>query len=68
MHIVTTRSVGERPDIPTVRRLTRSLSVLDAILAPAWEDRCHAFDAHWAPDELVASMRNGPVPAIYRHE
>src|SRR6476659_3859665 len=53
------RSLGERPDIPTFRRLTRSLAVLDAILSPAWEDRYYSFNAHWGPGELMASMRNG---------
>jgi hypothetical protein len=47
------------PDIPTFRRLTRSLAVLDAILSPAWEDRYYSFDAHWSVDQLMASMRNG---------
>ena len=59
MHIVSTRNPGERPDIPTFRRLTRSLAVLDAILSPAWEYRYYSFDSHWAPGELMASMRNG---------
>ena len=33
--------------------------MLDAILVPEWEYRYHSFDAHWAPGELMASMRNG---------
>ena len=36
MHTVNSRHLGERPDIPTFRRLTRSLAVLDAILSPVW--------------------------------
>jgi hypothetical protein len=59
MHTVSTRNLGELPDIPTFRRLTRSLAVLDAILSPIWEDRYYSFNAHWAPGELMASMRNG---------
>ena len=59
MHTVNFSPLRERPDIPTFRRLTRSLAVLDAILAPTWEDRYYSFDAHWAPGELMASMRNG---------
>jgi len=47
------------PDIRTLRRLTRSLAMLDAILAPEWEDRYYSFDSHWGPGELMASMRNG---------
>jgi hypothetical protein len=59
MHTVNSRHLGERPDIPTFRRLTRSLAVLDAILSPVWDDRYYSFNAHWGPGELVASMRNG---------
>ena len=59
MHTVNTRTLGEQPDIPTFRRLTRSLAVLDAILSPEWQDRYYSFDSHWAPGELMASMRNG---------
>ena len=47
------------PDIETVRRWSRSLAVLDAILSPEWEYRYFSFDAHWAADQEMASMRNG---------
>jgi len=59
MHTVSTRALGEQPDVPTFRRLTRSLAVLDAILSLVWEYRYYSFNAHWAPGELMASMRNG---------
>jgi hypothetical protein len=53
-------SVAARlPDIPTMRQWSQSLAVLDAILSPEWEYRYFSFDAHWAPDEELASMRNG---------
>lgn len=59
MHTVNPRGLSDLPDIPAFGRLTRSLAVLDAILSPEWEDRYYAFDAHWAPGELMSSMRNG---------
>jgi len=59
MHTVSTRSLGERPDIPTFRRLTRSLAVLDAILVAGLGGSVLLFNAHWGPGELMASMRNG---------
>src|SRR4030095_9594605 len=59
MHTVNSRHLGERPDIPTFRRLTRSLAVLDAILSPVWDDRYYSFNAHWGPGELMGSLRNG---------
>jgi hypothetical protein len=57
--MISTRDLSGLPDIRTFRRLTRSLAVLDAVLLPEWEYRYHSFDAHWAPGELMASMRNG---------
>ena len=57
--MISTRNLEELPDIPTLRRLTRSLAVLDAILSPEWESRYYSFDSHWGEGELMASMRNG---------
>ena len=57
--MISTRDLSGLPDIRTFRRLTRSLAMLDAVLLPEWEYRYHSFDAHWAPGELMASMRNG---------
>lgn len=57
--MIATRDPHRLPDIPTFRRLTRSLAMLDAILFPDWEYRYHSFDAHWGTGEQMASMRNG---------
>ena len=57
--MISTRNLRALPDIPTLRRLTRSLAMLDAILSPEWEPRYYSFDSHWGPGELMASMRNG---------
>jgi len=57
--VISTRHLDALPDIPTFRRLTRSLAMLDAILEPEWESRYYSFDSHWGPGELMASMRNG---------
>jgi hypothetical protein len=53
------RDLSKLPDIPSLRRLTRALAMLDAILSPEWEYRHYSFDAHWAEGETMASMRNG---------
>lgn len=37
----------------------RALAALDLILSPEWQDRYYSFDSHWAPGEVMASMRNG---------
>jgi hypothetical protein len=47
------------PDIETLRRRSRALATLDAILSPEWESRYFSFDSRWGPDEEMASMRNG---------
>jgi len=33
--------------------------MLDAVLSPDWEYRYYSFNSKWAPDEMMASMRNG---------
>ena len=47
------------PDIASLSKLTRALSMLDAIVCPEWESRYYSFDSAWAKNELMASMRNG---------
>lgn len=47
------------PDIDTVRHWARSLAAVEAVVCPESADRCFSFDAAWADDEQMASMRNG---------
>ncbi|GIE89557.1 hypothetical protein [Actinoplanes regularis] len=47
------------PDLPALRRRCQALATLDAIVSPDWEYRYYSFDTRWAPDEQMASMRNG---------
>jgi hypothetical protein len=47
------------PDIETLRKLTQSLAILDAILSPEWESRYYSFNAQWGDKEAMASMRDG---------
>jgi hypothetical protein len=47
------------PDIETLRRLTKSIAMLDAIISPEWEYRYYSYNSNWGPDEEMASMRNG---------
>ena len=54
-----TRNLNALPDIATLLKLTQSLAALDAILSPEWDFRYYSFDATWAPDSMMASMRNG---------
>ena len=57
--MISTRNLDLLPDVPSLRRLTRSLAMLDAILSPEWDGRYYSFDSHWGAGELMASMRNG---------
>ncbi|KUL28763.1 hypothetical protein [Actinoplanes awajinensis] len=47
------------PGIPSLRDRCRALAMVEAILNPDRETRYYAFDAHWAPDQELASMHNG---------
>jgi hypothetical protein len=57
--MISTRHLDALPNVRSLRRLTRSLAMLDAILSPDWESRYFSFDSRWGDGELVASMRNG---------
>jgi hypothetical protein len=56
---VSTKDLRELPTIANLRRLTRSLAMLDAIVSPEWEYRYYSFNSSWADSEMMASMRNG---------
>ena len=47
------------PDIESLRMISQSLALLDAILSPEWEDRYYSFNSKWSKGEMMASMRNG---------
>ena len=57
--IPSTRSPQALPDVPALRRLTKSLAMLDAILSPEWQHRYYSFNSRWSAGEQMASMRNG---------
>jgi len=35
------------------------MAIVEAVLSPEWEHRCHSFDDRWSEKESMASMRNG---------
>lgn len=57
--MLSTRNLAPLPDIPTLRRLTQSLAMLDAILCPEWEMRYYSFNSRWSEAEMMAAMRDG---------
>jgi hypothetical protein len=50
---------GALPAITELRERCQAFVALDAMLSPEWEWRYYSFDAHWAPGEQMASMRDG---------
>lgn len=49
----------ELPPIPQLIQRIKALAAFDLIFSPEWDYRYYSFNAHWAPDEQMASMRNG---------
>jgi hypothetical protein len=47
------------PDVETLKKLSQSLAMLDAILSPDWEYRYYSFNSKWGENEMTASMRDG---------
>src|SRR5580704_9989743 len=47
------------PPPAELERVCKGLAVLDAILMLEWEFRYFSFEVNWAPNERMASMRNG---------
>jgi hypothetical protein len=45
--------------IDDLRKLLKSLAVLDLIMSPEWEDRYYSFNSRWHEGEQMGSMRNG---------
>jgi len=51
--------IGRLPAIDQVRRTSRALAMLDAVLSPDPEFRYFSFDARWSETEETALMDNG---------
>ncbi len=47
------------PDVETLKKLSQSLAMLDAIMSPHWEYRYYSFNSKWNEGEMMASMRDG---------
>src|SRR5687767_9676969 len=57
--VISTWDLSLLPDIQTLRQISQSLALLDAILSPEWQYRYYSFNAHWSAGQAMASMRNG---------
>ncbi|TDD14266.1 hypothetical protein E1218_33320 [Kribbella turkmenica] len=50
--------IRRMPDLPTVKRVSRALAVLDLVLNDADSLGCFSFDARWSETEEAALMRD----------
>jgi hypothetical protein len=57
--MISTRDLSLLPDIDGLKRLSKSLAMLDAIISPEWESRYYSFNSKWNKGEEMASMRDG---------
>ncbi len=56
---LSTATPEQIPDIDALRRLTKSLAMLDAIICPEWQYRYYSYNSKWGENQEMASMRNG---------
>jgi hypothetical protein len=57
--MVSQKRLAALPDIESLRKLSQSLAMLDAIMSPEWESRYYSFNSEWGEGEMMASMRDG---------
>jgi hypothetical protein len=57
--MVQKQRLASLPDVESLKRLSQSLAMLDAILSPDWEFRYYSFNSKWNVGEMMASMRDG---------
>ena len=61
--MISTRNLTGLPDPPSLKQLTKSLAMLDALIQREWEYRYYSFDSKWADYGEMASMRKGGTTA-----
>lgn len=57
--MVQKQTLASLPDVESLKRLSQSLAMLDAIMSPDWEDRYYSYNSKWSEGEMMASMRDG---------
>jgi hypothetical protein len=65
MPTISTRDLTALPTMETLKKLTKSLAMLDAIIMREWDYRYYSFNSKWAEGEQMASMRNGQGDGWY---
>lgn len=57
--MVQKQTLASFPNVESLKRLSQSLAMLDAIMSPDWESRYYSFNSKWSHGEMMASMRDG---------
>jgi hypothetical protein len=57
--MISTQNLSELPSPEALKKLTKALAMLDAVIERDWEYRYYSFNSKWSASEEMASMRNG---------
>jgi len=57
--MISTKNLKELKDTDSLKRLLKSLAVLDLIMSPEWDSRYYSYNSKWSDEEEMGSMRNG---------
>jgi hypothetical protein len=63
--MISTKNLTQLLEPPALRKITKALAMLDAIIEPEWEYRYFSFNSKWSESEEMASMRNGSGDGWY---
>jgi len=56
--MISQKRLATLPEIESLKKLSQSLAILDAIMSPEWESRYYSFNSKWGEGEMMASMRD----------
>ena len=59
MNVISTKNLSLMPEISSLKKLLKSLALLDAIMSPEWDLRFYSYKCRWDKNEQMGSMRNG---------
>ena len=59
MNKLSTQNLELLPSSRELKKLCKSISVLEAILSPEWDYRYYSYNNKWSEEEEVFEMRNG---------
>ena len=63
--MISSKNLIELPNPDVLKRLTKALAMLDALMERNWEYRYFSFNSKWSDYEEMASMRNGQGDAWF---